>query len=111
MRTLILFTLLFSLTLFFACDDDIATPTKPIDLLPPATQEGNYTFGCLVNGEAFVTKSSTSVVAIYQAGILQLSGTLNNKLVFIDIGGVPIKVGDYTLRSTVIQDGKGAGAR
>ncbi|MBD3748437.1 MAG: hypothetical protein IE931_02975 [Sphingobacteriales bacterium] len=29
-----------------------------IDALPPATQEGKETFGCLVNGEAFTPKGS-----------------------------------------------------
>ena len=33
------------------CEDD--TPKNPIDLLPPATQIGANTFGCLVDGEAF----------------------------------------------------------
>jgi hypothetical protein len=30
-----------------------------IDTLPPATQEGKGTFGCLVNGEAFTPKGSS----------------------------------------------------
>ncbi|PIY09710.1 MAG: hypothetical protein COZ18_07495 [Flexibacter sp. CG_4_10_14_3_um_filter_32_15] len=33
------------------CEDD--TPKNPIDLLPPATQTGENTFGCLIDGEAF----------------------------------------------------------
>ena len=33
------------------CEDD--TPKNPIDLLPPATQIGANTFGCLIDGEAF----------------------------------------------------------
>lgn len=33
------------------CEDD--TPKNPIDLLPPATQIGANTFGCLVDGEPF----------------------------------------------------------
>lgn len=31
---------------------------KPIDELPAATQEGKNTFGCLVNGEAFLPEGS-----------------------------------------------------
>lgn len=30
----------------------------PVDRLPPATQEGRFTFGCLVNGKAFTPKGS-----------------------------------------------------
>ena len=51
--TLTLF-LLVSL-LFSSCKKDKA---EPIDQLPPATQEGKNTFGCLVNGEAFIPKGS-----------------------------------------------------
>ncbi len=44
--------LLFSIILLAATcgKDDI----KPIDQLPPATTEGKNTFGCLINGEAWV---------------------------------------------------------
>jgi len=35
-------------------DDD--APTNPIDQLPPATQTGANTAGCLVDGEAFLPK-------------------------------------------------------
>jgi hypothetical protein len=30
----------------------------PIDQLPPATQEGKFTFGCLVNGKAYLPKGA-----------------------------------------------------
>jgi len=43
--------------LFLGCDrcqEDVA----PIDQLPPATQDGKETFGCLVNGQAFVPKGT-----------------------------------------------------
>jgi len=108
MRTLTLFTLLFSLTLFYACDDDIAIPTKSIDLLPPATQEGNYTFGCLVNGEAFVTESSTDIVAIYQAGFLQLHANLQSmdQNISILINDPIINESIYTLNDLKLGRGK-----
>ena len=41
--------------LLSSCKKDKA---EPIDQLPPATQEGKNTFGCLVNGEAFIPKGS-----------------------------------------------------
>ena len=46
MKTLLL--LLFSTTLFTACKKD-----KGEDQLPPATQTGANTFGCLINGEIY----------------------------------------------------------
>ena len=44
---------------------------NPIDQLPPETQEGKRTFGCLVNGKAFIPKGTflgpPSLVSTYQA--------------------------------------------
>ncbi|MBQ0767738.1 MAG: hypothetical protein KBT58_00490, partial [Bizionia sp.] len=37
-------------------DDD--QPTNPIDQLPPATQTGANTFGCLLDGEPFLPGNS-----------------------------------------------------
>src|SRR5690606_30001252 len=42
-----------------------------LEKLPPATQSGEYTFGCLVNGKAFVPPVSYSMTAIFQRGQLQ----------------------------------------
>ena len=58
-----------TITLTLSCckkDDDQST--NPIDQLPPATQTGEQTFGCLINGEAFVPPSfgSNSPSAFYQ---------------------------------------------
>jgi len=109
MRTLTLFTLLFGLTLFFACDDDIATPTNPIDLLPPATQEGNYTFGCLVNGEALRSKSTTDIVAIYQKQSLFISmGNVIKQLdtdIHLSINSTYVNESTYLLNN--IKPGRG----
>jgi len=43
------------ITTFLACcnKDDNPTPTNPVDQLPPATQTGANTFGCLLDGEVF----------------------------------------------------------
>ena len=43
------------ITTFLACcnKDDNPTPTNPVDQLPPATQTGANTFGCLLDGEIF----------------------------------------------------------
>jgi hypothetical protein len=47
--------LIFSI-LLFGCDKE-DKPSNPIDQLPPATQTGAGTFGCLVNGVPFVDNS------------------------------------------------------
>lgn len=52
---LILFVTLFILT---SCDKDNDKTKKPIDQLPPATQIGANTAGCLVDGEAFLPKGN-----------------------------------------------------
>lgn len=63
---LLLFTALFILA---SCDkdkDDDRT-TNPIDKLPPATQTGANTFGCLLDGEAFKPGiTSNSYQCFYQ---------------------------------------------
>ncbi|WCO01932.1 hypothetical protein [Psychroserpens ponticola] len=69
-------TFLVLLILLSSCknDDDSSTPTNPVDQLPSATQTGENTFGCLVNGEPFVVTNSNDQVAIYQQGQLQFGG-------------------------------------
>lgn len=55
MKLLYSFFLICVFLVFTACsDDDDAPPPNPIDLLPPATQTGENTFGCLLDGEAFL---------------------------------------------------------
>ena len=47
--TLLIFTLI-----FISCDkEDNPQPTNPVDQLPPATEVGANTFGCLLDGVAF----------------------------------------------------------
>ena len=61
--------LLFTLSLLCCCkNDDDGGRTDPIDQLPPATQTGEQTFGCLINGEPFVPPSfgSNAPNAFYQ---------------------------------------------
>ena len=46
--------LLFTAFTLYGCDkDDNPQPTNPIDQLPPATEVGANTFGCLLDGVAF----------------------------------------------------------
>src|SRR5690554_904281 len=44
------------LMLLLSCDKDDDKPADPVDQLPPATQTGANTAGCLVNGEPFTPK-------------------------------------------------------
>ncbi|WP_179346325.1 hypothetical protein [Winogradskyella ursingii] len=69
--------LLFTITLLSttACNnDDDNGSNDPIDQLPAATQTGENTFGCLINGEPFVVSNTNNQVAIYQQGQLQFGG-------------------------------------
>ena len=49
-----LLSILMFASIFIACNkEDNPKPTNPIDQLPPATQIGANTFGCLLDGEVF----------------------------------------------------------
>ena len=52
------FLLLF-LICIFGCNNDDNKPSNPIDKLPPATQTGQGTFACLVDGKPFIDKSGS----------------------------------------------------
>ncbi len=53
-KTLFLLILLPFWGLVGCSNDDDAPPPNPVDLLPPATQTGENTFGCLLDGKAFL---------------------------------------------------------
>lgn len=59
---IVLLAVLFTLSCCNKNDDD--QPVNPIDQLPPATQTGEQTIGCLVNGEPF--KDNASFNNFYQ---------------------------------------------
>lgn len=50
------------------CSNDNETPPpNPVDLLPPATQTGENTFGCLLDGEVFLPGSGINPLdCVYQ---------------------------------------------
>ena len=93
---LFLFTILLTLC---CCKNDDDNPTDPIDQLPPATQTGEQTFGCLINGEAFLpdTFGSGRPNAFYQFSggkyTLGLSASkgAGRDLEYIIIGGIDIE--------------------
>ena len=67
MKNLILKTILLLFAIiFFNCENN-----DPEEQLPPITQTGENTFGCLINGEPFVVRNTSKQVAIYQQGQLQ----------------------------------------
>lgn len=56
------------------CNNDDNSRKAPVDQLPPPTQSGKYTFGCLVNGEVMIPDDTTSMLAEYQGGMMQIIG-------------------------------------
>ncbi|HLV14723.1 MAG TPA: DUF6252 family protein [Xanthomarina sp.] len=94
--------LLLAITLICSCcnnDDDNNEPTNPIDQLPPATQTGANTAGCLVNGEAFLpnNQSVQPLVCHYLDGedfALGVSKKVNNIYynIYIYIGNTELQV-------------------
>ena len=60
------------------CKQVAPEPKTELEKLPPATQQGKYTFGCLVNGKAMVPDNTLDVVAIYQLGSLVILGRTQN---------------------------------
>jgi hypothetical protein len=87
MKNLLLLILtVFTLT---SCSKD-DKPTNPIDQLPPATQTGANTAGCLVDGQAFLPKGYSALgnlTCVYQDGLnFSLSITENKNNILKDIG-------------------------
>ncbi|WP_445734252.1 DUF6252 family protein [Mariniflexile sp.] len=81
--TLIVFSLM--LMAVTNCKNDDDTPSNPIDKLPPATQTGENTFGCLVNGKPFVVSNTTNMTAIYQGGGLSIAGEIDVNNFFSEV--------------------------
>ncbi|WP_299362001.1 hypothetical protein [Winogradskyella sp.] len=79
-------------------NDDDNNSQNPIDQLPPATQTGEQTFGCLINGEPFVPPSfgNNAPSAFYQfvdgAYTFNISGSKGGgpSLQSISIGGIDV---------------------
>ncbi len=92
---LLVFTTLILLSSCHKDDDAVA----PIDQLPPATQTGAGTFGCLVNGEPFIDNSGSFNCFYQLVGgeyYFHISGTNFNMIPGgIDIGTIkkPIEEG------------------
>jgi hypothetical protein len=51
-------------------------PKTELEKLPPATQTGKNIFGCLINGKAWMSDYIFNAQAVYQQGILQFFGRI-----------------------------------
>jgi hypothetical protein len=73
-----LLLLLGVMTSLESCDlfEKSSKPKTELEKLPPATQEGKNTFGCLVDGKAWVTKTSIDADAYYQEGLLFITASV-----------------------------------
>ena len=67
---IITLTVLSGLLLSAACKKHVIKPVDQLSLLPPATQTGANTFGCLVNGQAFVPGGSVFSGAHFQCNYI-----------------------------------------
>ena len=89
-------TLLCSCISLKSCNlsDNDPKPKTELEKLPPATQTGKSTFGCLVDGKAWVTETSVDARAFYQAGILFITAFLTDGKVD---QGITISLSDLNL--------------
>lgn len=103
MKNLLIFITL--VTCLYCCkknDDD--TPTNPIDQLPPATQTGANTAGCLVDGQAFLPNNGSTLPLVlnYLDGedfTLGIGNEINNELnrILISKYNIQLQVGQTYL--------------
>jgi hypothetical protein len=83
--------LFITLLVLISCSKEDNKPTSPIDQLPPATQIGANTAGCLLDGKAFLPKGylhTGNLVCYYIDGkdfTISLSQKLNNQTILIGI--------------------------
>jgi len=100
-----LLNILITFLSYGCCKKSDPKPLTELEKLPPATQKGKDTFGCLVNGKAWVPKTTIDADAFYQLGVLQLGGGLFGPTQFIEMGllevnGFRIQEGTYPLIKT-----------
>jgi len=78
MKTNPLFTLVLVLISILSC-----TKTEEIDKLPPITMEGKNTFGCLVNGKAWIPETdgglfNERLLSTYDSDVLSIQARLRD---------------------------------
>jgi len=88
------------LTSLMHCHRDQPKPKTELEKLPAATQTGAYTFGCLVNGKAWVTRTTIDASAINQLGMLQIGAEIQtssvNQTMFVFIKDSIVSVKSYS---------------
>jgi hypothetical protein len=88
------------------CDEGQPKPKTELEKLPPATQEGKDTFGCLINGKAWYAKTTTNAFSDYQLGSLSIGAKVFEPFQSMGIsllerqGDSPLGTGTYNLIST-----------
>ena len=75
-------TFLFYLILLAACSKD---DSNPIDALPPATQIGANTFGCLINGKVLLPRSGNNNLFNPLSGVDLVRGELSNNFNYLEL--------------------------
>lgn len=103
MKTLLKYLLVLTCASCDLFDLKEPAPKTELEKLPPITQEGRNTFGCLVNGKSFIPNNTLFMSAIYQGGGVQLSGSidnnnLNQNILIITLDPLEINV-EYNLTS------------
>jgi hypothetical protein len=88
------------------CDKDDDKPKTELEKLPPATQTGARTFGCLLDGVAFVpTKSNGSSFYQYVNGFyfsLQGNKYVNKELILLGLSTDNLKIEEG--KTYILQD-------
>ncbi|KAA1241563.1 hypothetical protein [Aquimarina sp. RZ0] len=100
MKKFLFLLVLIAITIISACSNDDDN-NNPIDQLPPATQTGKQTIGCLINGEAFIPTrfGGGQPRAFYQfvdgaftLGISASNGNAGPNFESINIGALDISI-------------------
>lgn len=104
--------LILTLALNTSCNKEDDEPQNPVDQLPPATQTGKQTFGCLINGKVFLPDNFGSgrpnafyqfVDGAYTLGI-HASNKRGEELLSVGLGALDIqliKESQYMLNSEI----------
>ena len=85
---------LLGLIAIFACDSN---EVSEIEKLPPITHNGQHTFGCIVDGRAFVAKEIPMAYASYQQGLLNIRGCSDDDCIEINVFDPALEEGSYLL--------------
>jgi len=95
------------LTSLSHCHRDQPKPKTELEKLPAATQTGAYSFGCLVNGKAWVTRTTIDASAVNQLGMLQIGAEIQtssvNQTIFLFIKDSIVSVKSYSFDDKATQ--------